>query len=57
MEKAMALLQKISFFRPKEAGPAGDAAFELRMKKINRARQVGNGRGDVFRNRPSQSKA
>ena len=57
MEKAMALLQKISFFRPKEAAQVGDTAFELRMKKINRARQIGNGRGDVFKNRPSPSKA
>lgn len=57
MEKAMALLSKISIFRPKAPAENGDAAFEMRMKKINRARQIGNGRGDVFKNRSSQSKA
>ena len=57
MHKAIALLQKMSFFRPKSEILSDDAAFEIRMKKINRARQIGNARGDVFKNRPSQSKA
>ena len=57
MNKAMALLQKMSIFRTKGDGASDDAAFEMRMKKINRARQIGMARGDVFKNRQSQSKA
>lgn len=57
MEKALSLLHKINFLRPKNAAHTNDTAFEMRMKKINRARQIGNGRGDVFKNRSSQQKA
>jgi hypothetical protein len=57
MEKTMAMLRKIVLFRSGGASVAIDSTFEMRMNKINRARQVANSRGPIFKNRPSQSKA
>lgn len=57
MEKAIALLQKIGFARQRSAADAGLSTFDLRLKKINRARQVSDARSMTFKSRPSPTKA
>jgi hypothetical protein len=57
MQKTLEMLQKFGFGRAKANGADGDSAFEMRMKKIDRVRQTAPNRGQIFRNRPTQSKA
>lgn len=55
MEKTLALLQKLGFFR-QQSGEELDSTFDRRMKKIDRARQTAS-RGPIFKNRSLPSKA
>ncbi len=57
MQKTLELLQKIGLIRTKSSNAGGSTSFEMRMKKIDRARQMANARGMIFKNRPAPSKA
>ncbi len=58
MEKAISLLTKIGFCRPKPADDDEMSPFEKRLKKVNRAREYNAvNLGPGFKNPPSQSKA
>ncbi len=57
MNKTLAMLQKIGLFRSRTASGTDQNNFEMRMNKIHRAREAANGRGAIFKNRPSPSKA
>ncbi len=57
MKKTIRLLQKLTL--PKTKPEDESAAFEKRLKKVNRARivnQIGLG-GPVFKSRPSETEA
>ncbi len=57
MQKTVELLHKIGLIRSKPVSNDGECAFEKRMKKIDRARQMTNARGMIFKNRSEPSKA
>ncbi len=57
MQKTVEFLNKIGLIRAKSAATEGECAFEKRMKKIDRARQMSNARGMIFKNRSVPSKA
>lgn len=57
MQKTVEFLHKIGLIRAKSASTEGESAFEKRMKKIDRARQMANARGMIFKNRSEPSKA